>query len=52
MNSKIHRKPKCKKVNKFWRKSFDQHKVELKNKVCLREKEEYNYNVLRNNVLC
>ena len=38
MNSKIHRISKGKKVNKLWRKLFDQHKVEFKSYVSLREK--------------
>ena len=42
MNSKIHRIAKDKKVDKLWLKLFDQDKVEFKNWVCLREKEENN----------
>ena len=47
MNSNIHKISKDKKMNKLWRKLFDQHKVEFKIYVYLREKEEYNkWNVL------
>ena len=42
MNAKIHRVSKGKKVNKFWKKIFDQHQVEFENYLCFREKEEYN----------
>ena len=42
MNSEMHRISIGKRVNKFWQKLFDQHKIEFKNQVYLREKEKYN----------
>ena len=39
MNFKIHRISKCKNVNELWQKLSDQHKDEIKNYVCLKEKE-------------
>ena len=42
MNFEMHRIPKDKKVNKFWRESFDQHSVKFENQACLREREAYN----------
>ena len=45
MNSKIYRISKGIKLNKLWRKLFNQDQVEFKNQVCLRDKEEYNQQV-------
>ena len=42
MNFKIHRVLKAKKVNKLWRKLFDQYQDKFKKQACVREREAYN----------